>query len=713
VWNNAEARITTGAKRLGETFLSLQGIFAAFAGFQGLKMVMKAGAEAEESVNRLSSALKAAGVYSADMVKQMTAYSTARMNATTFDDEAVTSLQALLVTMTGLTGTAVEPLVNASLDLASALGMDAVSAGKMIAQSVNGRNILARYGIEVDRNASKQENLAKVVDQLAKKFGGFAENEALTATGRLKQMSNQIDETKEKIGLMANDVGAKLSPGILVFVNALGNAIILSVSAVQVATSSTLRAYYGMLAEIEKATNWLGITNSQTMKKNFEIANTQAVQYLNTYHREVNRIFGLTKKVAEDAKGATGKIIGDGDEEKMNKYAQRVAQLKEELQALVPASAGWITKMKEMTRLEDLLANLTEEGMMAVTGDVRISLWSKLFWGTTAQEAMSATQSQIASFFSGMKGPGTKLGVIRDYSEDTGAMYDAYKNVVDEISAMRKTNARQNADDEVAIVQEWLQKVKDMSLTMWVDVDAAEKVATERIAEIRARAFEKSFDAYAAQAQKGIGLVMSATSQKYEAELDNIQTAKEAELGRIDAALQNDKLSADQRKKLEAEKAAVTKKYDDEARAVKKQQWEADKEGRLFMAIIDTAAAVVKALPNLPLALIAGAMGAAQVAIIASQAAPKFKTGTGPGGFTVPQGFNNDNFPVLVSSGEKVRVTPRGGGGGDGATLNFYFNAPVSDEEFVYQSIVKRLRATGMPIDRTFRSSNTMALGNR
>jgi hypothetical protein len=710
VWNAVETRIVAGAKRLGESLFSLQGIMTVFAGFQGLKMVMRNADEATQSLDRLASALKSAGVYSDTLLKQMARYSEGLMKTTVYEHEQIDALQSLIVALTGMTGTAVEPLVKASLDLATALQIDAVSAGRMIIQSVSGRNILAKYGIEIDKNASQHQNLTKVVDQLAKKFGGFAENEAKTATGKIKQMHNQIGEVWEDVGFMANDIVSKLAPAIQAIVKIIGGGIMVAVSALQTFFAGAITAFFELAAGVEIILNKLGISSSHKMQYDAAIAIRETKKYAKDTMDALNNLFGKTKDGAAGAGAALGQIVG-GKEGKKNEMAVRIEELKKEIAELVPASAEWIEKMKEMTKLETILANLTEKGMMAVTGDVKTSLWSKLFWGGAAQDSINATKTEIASFFAGMKGS-NKLGVMVDYGTTTDEYYDRYKDAIDSISQMERTTYKNDKEWELQVVDDWLEKVKNTYGVMQSEIEKATQISTDRKAEIESRAFEKTFNAYADEAKKGIGLMMQMSSQKYDAELDGIETAKDAEIGRIDAALQNDKLSAEARKKLEKEKADVTQKYDDEARAVKKKQWEADKEGRMLMAVIDTAAAVVKALPNVPLAILAGAMGAAQVAIIASQATPKFKTGTGAGGFTVPAGYNNDNFPVLVSSGEKVRVTPRGGGG-DGATLVFNFNAPVSDEEFVYQAIVKRLRATGMSIDRTFRDSNTMVLGNR
>lgn len=60
--------------------------------------------------------------------------------------------------------------------------------------------------------------------------------------------------------------------------------------------------------------------------------------------------------------------------------------------------------------------------------------------------------------------------------------------------------------------------------------------------------------------------------------------------------------------------------------------------------------------------------------------APGFASGTLLSGFKVPSGFDNDNFPVMVSSGETVHVTPRGRSGSDaapGSIENLYMNLSI------------------------------------
>lgn len=77
----------------------------------------------------------------------------------------------------------------------------------------------------------------------------------------------------------------------------------------------------------------------------------------------------------------------------------------------------------------------------------------------------------------------------------------------------------------------------------------------------------------------------------------------------------------------EKEAIARNKRIDAEEKKVKREAAQRDKNIAIFNAVINTAAAITKALPNLLLAGIAAALGAAQIAIIASRPIPKFKGG--------------------------------------------------------------------------------------
>jgi hypothetical protein len=77
----------------------------------------------------------------------------------------------------------------------------------------------------------------------------------------------------------------------------------------------------------------------------------------------------------------------------------------------------------------------------------------------------------------------------------------------------------------------------------------------------------------------------------------------------------------------EKEAIARNKRIDAEEKKLKREAAQRDKNIALFNAVINTAAAITKALPNLVLAGIAAALGFAQIGIIAARPIPKFKGG--------------------------------------------------------------------------------------
>lgn len=92
----------------------------------------------------------------------------------------------------------------------------------------------------------------------------------------------------------------------------------------------------------------------------------------------------------------------------------------------------------------------------------------------------------------------------------------------------------------------------------------------------------------------------------------------------------------------------------EEEKRILKEQWKLNKALAISDATIATFRAVAEALPNIPLSIIAGALGAAQIALIAAEPMPAFQMG----GSFVPPGYGSDGALMRVSSGEQVDVTP-------------------------------------------------------
>ena len=109
-------------------------------------------------------------------------------------------------------------------------------------------------------------------------------------------------------------------------------------------------------------------------------------------------------------------------------------------------------------------------------------------------------------------------------------------------------------------------------------------------------------------------------SQLHNKRMTELENEKAAELAKIENTIVGE----------EAKELAINKvneKFDKKKAELDKKQAIRSKKIAVLEAIVNTAAAVVQALPNIPLSIAIGALGAAQVATIASTPIPTFSEG--------------------------------------------------------------------------------------
>ena len=85
----------------------------------------------------------------------------------------------------------------------------------------------------------------------------------------------------------------------------------------------------------------------------------------------------------------------------------------------------------------------------------------------------------------------------------------------------------------------------------------------------------------------------------------------------------------------------------------------AEQKQALFEAVVGTASAVIKALPNIPLSILVGALGAAKIAMIANQPLPEYKKGRKGGKeeyAILGDGYKNE--PIIAKDGSLKGVSP-------------------------------------------------------
>jgi hypothetical protein len=149
--DSAERRITARTKKIQDSFRSMGRLFAgAFAGL-GLAQVIRATADAERAFAELTNAVRNNGGAVGRTAEELADASQELQSLTTFSDDAIQSMQALLLKFSSIRGDEFDRATMATLDLAAALGTDLPAAAKLIGRAledpVAGLSRLARAGI--------------------------------------------------------------------------------------------------------------------------------------------------------------------------------------------------------------------------------------------------------------------------------------------------------------------------------------------------------------------------------------------------------------------------------------------------------------------------------------------------------------------------------------------------------------------------------------
>lgn len=185
----------------------------------------------------------------------------------------------------------------------------------------------------------------------------------------------------------------------------------------------------------------------------------------------------------------------------------------------------------------------------------------------------------------------------------------------------------------IAIQLDALNKMKDFYLENGRDTTDIDKQILDTQLKQKQDAYKKDVDAKKqAEAQKRaleqesvqIGTTIAngffqLQKDNYTNDLNNLQAAKDKEL----AAVGDNKQAQD----------VINKKFAKQEADLKRKQAQTDKEQAIFNILIQTALNVVKALgtppvPNIPLGILAGTLGGAQLAFVAAKPLPKFNKGT-------------------------------------------------------------------------------------
>lgn len=214
-----------------------------------------------------------------------------------------------------------------------------------------------------------------------------------------------------------------------------------------------------------------------------------------------------------------------------------------------------------------------------------------------------------------------------------------------ELAKAKAELAKKTADIQVEQEEEVTQKVKEEIQKRMQLVEQYAQYASQMIGALS--------DLF--------GNIYEGRIQKIEEEQKALDESKDKELDRISQLAEAGAISTEEAeaRKRAAEQRTAQRTADLEKKKAELQYRQAvwDKAASLAQAAIATALAVTKALPNIPLSVVVGALGAVQMAAIAAQPIPKYARGTDdhPGGAAI---VGDGGRRELIAVGDRLMVTP-------------------------------------------------------
>lgn len=174
--------------------------FSAKAVINGINKSVEAFRQQEIAVKSLNQALMNSGTYTYEYSQSIQKLASEIQTFSNYGDEATIKAVGLGQAMAGnvkFTNEAIKAVV----DFAAAMDMDLDSAFRLVGKSIGSNtNALARYGIELDKNMTKEQKMARITEQLGNKFSGSAREMANASI----QMKNALGDLSEAIGGVFN-----------------------------------------------------------------------------------------------------------------------------------------------------------------------------------------------------------------------------------------------------------------------------------------------------------------------------------------------------------------------------------------------------------------------------------------------------------------------------------------------------------------------------
>lgn len=548
---------------------------------------------------------KAAG-FNAVQLKEM---ASGLQSVTTYGDEAILGMQSVLLTFKNIRGEAFERTTKAVLDLSATLGQDlkstALQVGKALEDPARRMSALERSGVsftETQKEMAKAMQAAGdmagaqniVLEALEGQVGGVAEEMAKASSGPMKQYKNAAGDLKEEIGFLLQE---GMNPWLIKLTE---------LKEVQAESLRTMREF----REAMDADNLKQAATSLDKAQQTLSAVREQMQLIETAQKEgvIQNWLGQkatlgTKKAAEDLAGLReleetllGRIAELQDEttQRVEDQVNYNKELVEYWKKIDPEFA----KRLERQEKEEEITNRVQEARQNISRELEIAR--------------------------------QKMDLALAIGEDYNFQEEKRKIVLKEINDLFKDNFKVHGEDltliealltEHGLLADEAEKVTTATSKWIVPIQKALDEAVklnEKVTE-SSEAYQKT----ALWAKRLEDVNYKAVKQDLEGISEELRKAKEytADIGIGMNALTG---LADTFWNFMDERLDENQEYTKEAL---RKQAIARKALAIFEAGVNTLSAVIEALPNIPLAITVGLLGAAKTGLIAATPVPSLAQG--------------------------------------------------------------------------------------
>lgn len=210
------SKIQKEAKNTGNFFSGLGGnLIKAFTGLgvldsasrairgigSALAAPIESAIEAEDALKRFNVSLALTGKFTEETSKAFDEYADSIEKSTKFTAEAVLESASLIQTIGRLEKDTLKRATQASIDLASSLGIDLATASQLVGKAAEG-NVSAfnRYGIAIKKGKTDTETFANTLSTLEERFKDAALISSQSFSGALFQVKTAFDDLTEEFG---------------------------------------------------------------------------------------------------------------------------------------------------------------------------------------------------------------------------------------------------------------------------------------------------------------------------------------------------------------------------------------------------------------------------------------------------------------------------------------------------------------------------------